>query len=569
MGAITQKDNSIEDPKLDDLEKVGTVARVVKILNMPDGTTTVIIQGRKRFALNSIITYEPYHIGSVKPLANAQKPGNQKNFEAVLESLKDISLQIIKKSSHIPPEAAFTIENIDSPNYLVNYICYNLDLDVDSKQQLLELDNIEERAEKALVYLSKEMQLLELKNQIQNKVKTDIDKQQRDYFLNQQLKTIKEELGDATNEQEIEELKQRARSKNWTEAVAEVFNKELSKLQRMNPVAMEYSIQLNYLDTLVSLPWGEYSKDRFDLKYAQKVLDRDHYGLEKVKERIVEYLAVLKLKNNMKSPIICLVGPPGVGKTSLGKSIAEALGRKYIRMSLGGLHDEAEIRGHRKTYIGAMPGRIIQNIKKAGTSNPVFVLDEIDKVSGATVNGDPSSALLEVLDPEQNMSFHDNFLEVDYDLSHVMFLATANTINSIHPALRDRMEVVDVSGYLLEEKYNIARKHLVPKQLKEHGILAGKVTFRKPVLEKIIENYTRESGVRNLEKTIAQLIRNQAVNIVMDKNYKKDITDEDLIKILGPARFQRNRAVENHLAGVATGLAWTAVGGEILFVEVS
>lgn len=569
LGAIAQRDTSIEEPALNDFHQYGTVARIIKMLNMPDGSTTVIIQGRRRFGLIELTATEPYHMGRIEVLANAEPPYDEKEFEALISSIKDMAFQIIQKSPSIPMEASFTLENIESPKYLVNFICSNLSADVKEKQKLLETPNIQKRAELALESLSKEMQMVDLKHHIQSKVKTDLDKQQRDYFLNQQLKTIKEELGDNTQEHEIEDLKEKAGKKKWPEHVAKTFEKEAAKLKRMNPAAMEYSIQINYLDTLVDLPWSEFSKDNFDLGRAEKILDRDHHGLEKVKERIIEYLAVLKLKANMKSPILCLVGPPGVGKTSLGKSVAESLGRKYIRMSLGGLRDEAEIRGHRKTYIGAMPGRIIQSIKKAGTSNPVFVLDEIDKVAGATMNGDPASALLEVLDPEQNTSFYDNFLEVEYDLSHVMFVATANTINNIHPALRDRMEVIHVNGYLMEEKYQIAKKHLIPKQMKEHGLKMRQVTFKKPVVESIIQDYTRESGVRSLEKTIAKVIRNQARKVVEDESYTKSLKMDDVREILGPSQFQYDRALDNEVPGVVTGLAWTAVGGEILFVEVS
>ncbi|HKK09555.1 MAG TPA: endopeptidase La, partial [Bacteroidales bacterium] len=569
LGAIAQRDDSVDEPKLNDFHQYGTVARIIKMLNMPDGSTTVIIQGRRRFGLLELVKTEPFHVGRIEVLSNAEAPQEEKEFEALISSIKDMAFQIIQKSPNIPMEASFTLENIESPKYLVNFICSNLSADVKEKQKLLETSNIQRRAELALEMLSKEMQMVDLKHHIQSKVKTDLDKQQRDYFLNQQLKTIKEELGDNTQEHEIEDLKEKAKKKEWPEQVAKTFEKELAKLQRMNPAAMEYSIQINYLDTLVDLPWSEFSEDNFDLTRAEKILERDHYGLEKVKERIIEYLAVLKLKANMKSPILCLVGPPGVGKTSLGKSIAESLGRKYIRMSLGGLRDEAEIRGHRKTYIGAMPGRIIQSIKKAGTANPVFVLDEIDKVAGATVNGDPASALLEVLDPEQNTSFYDNFLEIEYDLSNVMFIATANTMSSIHPALRDRMEVINVNGYLQEEKYQIARKHLLPKQMREHGLNPKQLTFRKPVMESIIQDYTRESGVRSLEKTIAKVIRNQARKIVMDESYTRKLTHNDIREILGPPTFQYDRELNNEVPGVVTGLAWTAVGGEILFVEVS
>jgi ATP-dependent Lon protease len=569
LGAVAQKDINIEDPVFEDINEIGTVAKLLKVLDMPDGNTTVIIQGRKRFKLNAITTYDPYLKGEVTMLDNAKEMPENENFTALLSSLKDLSLQIIKQSSSIPNEASFAIRNIEEPTQLINFVCSNLNIDLEKKQELLELDNMEERAEEVLKALSVELQMVELKNQIQKKVKTDLDKQQRDYLLNQQLKTIQEELGGSPNELEIKELSEKAAKKKWSKEVKSVFDKELSKLQRMNPAAMEYSIQLNYLDVLVTLPWNEFTKDNFDLNRAQKVLDKDHFGLDQVKERIVEYLAVLKLKNDMKSPILCLVGPPGVGKTSLGKSIAKALGRKYIRMSLGGLRDEAEIRGHRKTYIGAMPGRIIQSLKKAKSSNPVFVLDEIDKVTGSTVNGDPSSALLEVLDPEQNTTFYDNFLEVEYDLSKVMFIATANTMSTIHPALRDRMEVIDVSGYLMEEKVEIAKRHLIPKQLDEHGLKKSQVSFTKDIIENLIDNYTRESGVRLLEKTVAKVIRNKAKSLVLNEDFSKRVTKDDLKKVLGAPRYQRDKDTDHDIAGVVTGLAWTAVGGEILFIEVS
>ena len=569
IGAIAQKDINVEDPTFDDINEIGTVAKLLKVLDMPDGNTTVIIQGKRRCKLNSIISDDPYLLGDVTLLENADRIPDNENFTALMSSLKDLSLQIIKQSSNIPNEASFAIRNIEESAQLINFVCSNLNIDLDKKQELLEISSLDERAEEVLKALTMELQMVELKNQIQKKVKTDLDKQQRDYLLNQQLKTIQEELGENPVEMEVKELQEKAATKNWSKEVEETFTKELSKLQRMNPSAMEYSIQLNYLDTLVNLPWNEFTKDNFDLKRAQKVLDKDHFGLDQVKDRIIEYLAVLKLKGDMKSPILCLVGPPGVGKTSLGKSIATALGRKYIRMSLGGLRDEAEIRGHRKTYIGAMPGRIIQNLKKVKSSNPVFVLDEIDKVIGSNVNGDPAAALLEVLDPEQNTTFHDNFLEVDYDLSNVMFVATANSMNTIHPALRDRMEVIDVSGYLLEEKVEIAKRHLVPKQLTEHGLKKSQVSFTTEILEQIIEDYTRESGVRLLEKTIARVVRNKAKSIVLEEKTGKRVSKENLNKILGAPRFQRDKNINHSQAGVSTGLAWTSVGGVILFIEVS
>lgn len=569
VGVIAQKDSEIEDPAPKDLFEVGTIASIMKVLQMPDGNTTVIIQGKKRFKLEEMITEDPYFVARVSDFDLKNIFVQDKNFHALISSLKDLSIQIINVSPNIPSEAAFAIKNIESPVFLVNFISSNLNISLGEKQKLLEISDVNKRATDVLAALSKELQMLELKNQIQDKVKHELDKQHRDYILNQQLKTIQEELGGSSQQQQIEELKKLAAGKKWSKQVQEVFDKEVSKLTRINPNSMDYSIQVNYLETLAELPWNEYSKDNFDLKHAQKVLDKDHFGLEKVKERIIEYLAVLKLKNDMKSPIICLTGPPGVGKTSLGRSIAGALGRKYIRMSLGGLRDEAEIRGHRKTYIGAMPGRIIQSIKKAKSSNPVFVLDEIDKVIGANVNGDPSAALLEVLDPEQNTTFYDNFLELEYDLSRVLFIATANTLSTVHPALRDRMEVIEISGYLMEEKIEIARKHLIPKQLKEHGLKAAQLTFTKKAIQSIIEDYTRESGVRLLEKNIAKVIRSKARYIAEGEAYQKRITPEELINVHGAPKFQRELRISSDVAGVVTGLAWTTAGGEILFVEAS
>jgi len=570
IGVVSQKDGDIEDPSYEDLNKIGTVAYIIKILQLPDGNTTAIIQGKKRFELGTLLQSEPYFKAEVHGIDKKVFVSKKdKNFEALIASIKDLSIQIINQSPNLPSEAAFAIKNIESPVFLVNFVASNLNVEITEKQNLLSILDLEERANRVLGLLTKEIQMLDLKNQIQNKVKVDMDKQQRDYLLNQQLKQIQEELGNNPNEQQINEIKAKAYSRQWPEAAFKVFEKEIAKLQRMNPMAMEYGMQVNYLEVMVDLPWDTFTEDNFDLHHAQKVLDKDHYGMEKIKERIIEYLAVLKLKGDMKSPILCLVGPPGVGKTSLGKSIARAIGRNYIRMSLGGLHDEAEIRGHRRTYIGAMPGRIVQSIRKAKSSNPVFVLDEIDKVSGMTINGDPSAALLEVLDPEQNISFYDNFLEVEYDLSKVMFIATANSLNTVHPALRDRMEIIDLSGYLIEEKIEIARRHLVPKQLKEHGIDKKKITFSKPVLQSIIENYTRESGVRLLEKTIAKVIRNRARFIAMNEEIALSLTNEDIEKILGPAPFNYEKSYSGKTPGVATGLAWTAVGGEILFVEVS
>ncbi|MDY0103005.1 MAG: endopeptidase La [Lentimicrobium sp.] len=569
IGAVAQKDLEIEDPGTKDLNDIGTIAYIIKLLQMPDGSTTAIIQGKKRFRVTQYIQDDPYFIASVEQFESNRPLTKDKKFNALIASVKDLAIQIINLSPNLPSDSVFAIRNIESPVFLVNFISSNLNISVDEKQSLLSIDDLVERAGMVLGLLTRELQIIELKNQIQSKVKIDLDKQQRDYLLNQQLKTIQEELGDNSHTQDIAELRSKAKNKKWPENVAEVFEKEISKLQRMNPAAMEYSMQINYLEVLIDLPWNEYSKDNFDLKHARKVLDQDHYGLESVKDRIIEYLAVLKLKGDMKSPILCLFGPPGVGKTSLGKSVARAVGRQYIRMSLGGLRDEAEIRGHRKTYIGAMPGRVLQSIKRAKASNPVFVLDEIDKVSGANINGDPSAALLEVLDPEQNNSFYDNFVELEYDLSKVMFIATANNMSSIHPALRDRMEVIEINGYLLEEKLEIAKRHLLPKQLKEHGLHEDQLNFSKGIFERIIEGYTRESGVRDLEKKIAKVIRYQARFIASEESYNIKVSEDDIRKILGPVRFQKEKDNNVHVAGVVTGLAWTPVGGEILFVETS
>lgn len=570
IGVVAQKDASFEDPEEKDLYRVGTVAHLLKILQMPDGNTTVIIQGKKRFEIEQFIQDEPYFRAKIKDLADFDKQLEQdEHFMALISSLKDLAIQIIRLSPNIPSEAAFAIKNIESPFFLVNFVSSNLNIELAEKQKLLETPDLVKRANDVLTALAKELHMLELKSQIQDKVKSDLDKQQRDYLLSQQLKTIQEELGGSPHEQEISELKEKAMRKKWSAKVAQAFDKETKKLQRMNPQAAEYSIQMNYLETMIELPWGEYTVDSFDLKKAQQILDEDHYGLEKIKERIIEHLAVLKLKNDMKSPILCFVGPPGVGKTSLGKSIARALGRNYIRVSLGGLRDEAELRGHRKTYIGAMPGRIIQSLRKAGSANPVFVLDEVDKVSGNNIQGDPQAALLEILDPEQNFEFYDNYLEITFDLSRVMFLATANTLATIHPALRDRMEVIDLSGYLLEEKVEIAKRHLIPKQIKEHGLSNKHVKFSNKVLEKIIDDYTRESGVRALEKVIAKIIRNRAKFVAMAEEFVARIQTDTLETILGAPKYQRDRDLKHDVPGVATGLAWTAVGGEILFVEVS
>ena len=567
IGVVSQKNDTVEDPAIEDLNKIGTVANIIKMLRMPDGNTTVIIQGKRRFELKEIKQTDPYIKAAVTPFTETRPKKDDQEFIAVVSSLKDLALQIVKHSPNIPSEAGFALRNIESPSFLINFISSNMNAPVAEKQKMLEVLDLKERATLVLANLTKELQMLELKSQIQSKVKVDLDKQQRDYFLHQQMKTIQEELGENNFTQDIQEMKEKAKTKKWSQEVAAAFEKAIGKLERMNPNAAEYSIQTNYLEVLLDLPWGDTTSDNFNLKRADKVLNKDHFGMEKVKERILEHLAVLKLKGNMKSPIICLYGPPGVGKTSLGKSIAESLGRKYVRMSLGGLKDEAEIRGHRKTYIGAMPGRILQNIKKAGSSNPVFILDEIDKV-GNDFHGDPSSALLEVLDPEQNNAFYDNYLELDYDLSNVMFIATANSLSSIQPALRDRMEVIEITGYTIEEKMEIAKRHLLPKQLDEQGLKKEQLSIDKNVLEYVIENYTRESGVRGLEKVIAKIVRNTAKSIAMEQKYNVNIAEKDLVKILGPAHA-KDRYQGNDVAGVVTGLAWTSVGGDILFIETS
>ncbi len=568
IGTVAQREGHVEDPTPEELYTVGTMAEILKILEMPDGTTSVIIQGKKRFRLDGIVDTQPYIRAQVEALSDTVPNTKTHEFSAVVESLKDLSLKIVKFSGNVPPEAQFAVKNIENITFLVNFICNNTDLSAAEKQDLLELDDLGDRSTKLLTYLVREVQMLELKKDIQRKVKVDIDQQQREYLLHQQIKTIQDELGGSPVQQEIDELKSRAESKQWSEEIRKSFDKELAKLVRMNPAAGEYSVQVGYLDTMLNLPWNEYTTDNFDLKNADKILEEDHFGLDNVKERILEHLAVLKLKGDMKSPILCLYGPPGVGKTSLGRSVARSLGRKYIRMSLGGLHDESEIRGHRKTYIGAMPGRIIQNLIKVGSSNPVFILDEIDKVS-KDFHGDPASALLEVLDPEQNFEFHDNYLDHPYDLSRVMFIATANTISTIHPALRDRMEMIDVSGYLLEEKTEIARRHLVPRQLLNHGLAKNAITFPKEVLVRIIDQYTRESGVRELDKQIAKVIRRVARKIATESEYNKKLTIADVREYLGVPKYSKESYEGNEYAGVVTGLAWTSVGGEILYVETS
>src|SRR5690554_6066409 len=566
IGVVSQKDENEEEPEFGDINTTGTVAQILRVLKMPDGNTTVIIQGKKRFRVNEVITTSPYMTATVSEVSEARPPVDEEEFTAIIDSIKEMALRIIKESPNLPSEASFAINNIESASFLVNFVSSNLSISVEEKQTLLEINDLKERALETLRYMNIEIQKLSLRNDIHSKVQSDITQQQREYYLQQQIRTIQEELGGSSMEEEIDEMREKAKKIKWSKEIKEHFDKELKKMQRMNPQVAEYSIQRNYLDLLLDLPWDHYSKDKFDLKRARKVLDRDHYGLDDVKKRIIEYLAVLKLRNDMKSPILCLYGPPGVGKTSLGKSVAEALGRKYVRMSLGGLRDEAEIRGHRKTYIGAMPGRIIQNLKKAGTSNPVFVLDEIDKIS-ASHQGDPSSAMLEVLDPEQNNSFYDNFLELGYDLSKVMFIATSNSLSTIQPALRDRMEIINVTGYTIEEKVEIAKRHLLPKQLIEHGLTDEHLKIAKPQLEKIVEGYTRESGVRGLEKQIAKMVRYAAKSIAMEEEYEVKISDEKIIEVLGTPKLERDKYEDNNVAGVVTGLAWTQVGGDILYIE--
>jgi len=568
VGTVAQIEPDIENPDFNDLHRIGTVGQIVKLLEMPDGSTTAIIQGRKRMMLQELVSDDPYFMAKVKIIPEIKQDVASKDFDAIVGSLKDLSLKIIKINTNISPEASFAIKNIENNTYLINFICSNTDIKVQDKQKLLEINSLRDRGFLLLEYLVQEIQVLELKNELQSKVKNDLDQQQREFLLHQQMKTIQDELGGSPAEKEIEEYKKKAESKNWNDDVKKVFTRELDKLHRLNPAAAEYSVQVNYIQTLLDLPWNFYTLDNLDLKNARRVLDGDHFGLDEVKERILEHLAVLKLKGDLKSPILCLFGPPGVGKTSLGRSVAKAIDRKYVRMSLGGLHDEAEIRGHRKTYIGAMPGRIIQNIKRAGSSNPVFILDEIDKV-GQDFRGDPSSALLEVLDPEQNSTFFDNFLEMEYDLSKVLFIATANNLGTISPALRDRMELIELTGYLVEEKLEIARRHLLPKQLENHGVKEDQLVVDSKVMETVIEKYTRESGVRELDKRLAKIVRVIAKNIASETKYDVNLSQSAVVKILGPSKYSRDLYSGNDQAGVVTGLAWTSLGGEILFVETS
>ena len=566
-GIVAQLNEDTENPTSNDLYKLGTVARILRIFKLPDGNATIIIQGKKRFQIDHIVEEKPYIKAAITEVADIKPEPNDKEFEATIESVREMAIKIIQENPNLPSEAAFAIRNINSDAFLINFISANMNATVLEKQAVLEIDELKERATEVLKYLHIDFQRLTLRNEVQSKARFDIDKQQREYFLQQQMQTIQKELGGASSEAEIEELRAKANGKKWDKKVKDLFEKEITKMQRTNPNSPDYSIQRNYIETLLELPWNEYSKDNFDLNRAQKILDKAHYGIDEVKRRIIEYLAVLKLRNDMKSPILCFYGPPGVGKTSLGRSIAKALNREYVRMSLGGLHDEAEIRGHRKTYIGAMPGRILQLLKKAKTSNPVFVLDEIDKLGNNNYHGDPSSAMLEVLDPEQNKEFYDNFLEMGYDLSKVLFIATANDLSTIQPALRDRMELINVTGYTIEEKAEIAKRHLLPKQLKEHGMKSSDIQLGRKEIERIIEGYTRESGVRALEKEIAKVVRYGAKNLAMEETYDPKISVEDIEKILGVPHFDRDKYEDNDVAGVVTGLAWTSMGGEILFIE--
>ena len=568
IGTVSQNDTTVENPDPSHLNKVGTMAKIMRLFKMPDGTVTIIIQGLKKIKLKAITQTEPYFKATVIDFIENYPKKNNDNFKALISSLKDTALKIIKESPKIPSEVAFAVNNIESNSFLVNFISSNMNLKVSNKQKMLEEPSLEIRTKMALKFLNEELKVLEMKNEIQSKVKSDLDEQQREYLLNQQLKTIQEELGGNVHQEEIENMRIKGDEKKWNTKTKNHFEKELNKLQRMNPQVGEYGVQRTYIETLLDLPWNEFTKDQFNLNKAKRILNKDHFGLEKVKNRILEYLAVLKLKGDMRSPIICLHGPPGVGKTSLGKSIAAALGRNYIRMSLGGLRDQSEIRGHRKTYIGAMPGRVIQSIKRAKSSNPVFVLDEIDKLSRDSF-GDPSAAMLEMLDPEQNNAFYDNYIETGFDLSRVLFIATANDISAIEPALRDRMELIDISGYTINEKFHIAKKHLLPKLLIDHGLKLKDLKIGKVEFESIIENYTRESGVRDLERTLAKIIRNTAKHVALNEKYKKDLNSNTILEILGPKKIEKDRYENNDNLGVVTGLAWTPRGGDILFIESS
>ncbi|RYY31637.1 MAG: endopeptidase La [Chitinophagaceae bacterium] len=565
VGVVAQKDSAVEDPMVTDLEDIGTVAKIIKLIKMPDGGTTVIIQGKKRFKVDSITSEDPYFRAKITVLEDETVATND-DFEAYVANIKDLASQIIQLSPNLPSEAGIILKNIENPSFLIHFISSNLNTDLLEKQKLLELNHIQERADLLMQLLQKELQFAELKNKVTTKTKTELDKQQRDYFLQQQLKSIKDELGGDTNEREIKDMQKKAETKKWPTPAAEMFKKGIEKLERMHPSTPDYSVVYNHLDLMLDLPWDDYTQDQYDLKKSKKILDKDHYGMNKVKDRILEYLAVLKLKGDMKSPILCFLGPPGVGKTSLGRSIASAIGRKYVRISLGGLHDESEIRGHRKTYIGAMPGRIIQSIRKIKSSNPVIILDEIDKV-GSDFRGDPSSSLLEVLDPEQNHTFYDNYLELEYDLSKVLFIATANDINNIQPALRDRLEIIDLSGYAVEEKIEIGRRHLIPKQKEAHGLKDMNFTIPDKVLEKIIQDYTRESGVRELDRYLASVMRFEAREFAMKDKLKPTLSIKDVEKILGKPRYSNELYRVANMPGVAVGLAWTYVGGDILFVE--
>src|SRR6202166_1792497 len=567
IGVLAQKDSSVEDPSLNELVTVGTIARIIKVIKMPDGGTTVILQGKRRFKVGAITTDDPYFKAQVILLMEEDAPKDQ-DFEAYVSNIKDLAAQIIQLSPNIPTEASIILKNIENPSFLIHFISSNLNSELTEKQELLATDHIRSRADLLMQLLQRELQFAELKNTLTNKTKTELDKQQRDYFLQQQLKSIKDERGGDSNERELRDMQKKAESKKWPQSAKDIFKKGIEKLERMHPSTPDYSIVYNHLDLMLDLPWSEYTDDQYDLKKASKVLDQDHYGMKKVKERILEYLAVLKLKGDMKSPILCFVGPPGIGKTSLGKSIANAIGRKYVRISLGGLHDESEIRGHRKTYIGAMPGRILQSIRKIKSSNPVMILDEIDKV-GNDFRGDPSSALLEVLDPEQNHSFYDNYLELEYDLSKVLFIATANDVNNIQPALRDRLEIIDLSGYAVEEKIEIAKQHLLPKQQEAHGLKNVTIKISDKVLEKVISDYTRESGVRELDRQLASVMRYEAKEFAFKSKLKASITEKDIEKVLGKPRYSNDLYKVANMPGVAVGLAWTYVGGDILFIETS